>query len=127
MESPDSHGSRRIEKRFAVVAYPEELRASSFGEKVRRKVASPLRCLTDNDILMLLRMDMVECAHGDLIRHLQRRSKQLSSARQQKKQLQCVEVVDEKRRRLRTAVQSGRQMVVDKLRHRVSFETQEMT
>ena len=41
----------RIEKVPGLLEYPTGTWESSEGEKVRRKVVSPFKCLTDNDIM----------------------------------------------------------------------------
>lgn len=53
-EGPVTHGSRRIVKSPALFRHPFENRGSSMAEKERRKVASPLRCFTDNDMVSSL-------------------------------------------------------------------------
>lgn len=50
-EGPESHGSTRIEKVPDNRAYRLGSGGRSLGKKVRRKVVSPLRCLTVTDMM----------------------------------------------------------------------------
>ena len=56
---PESHGSKRMEKEPGGCWYggPGGVFGEvSVGEKVRRKVVSPLRCLTVKDMMMMMMM-----------------------------------------------------------------------
>ena len=51
LEGPESHGSRRIEKVPGVLWASADNGHGLTGEKVRRKVESPFRCLIVRDIV----------------------------------------------------------------------------
>ena len=53
VEAPESHGSTSTEKVPGGCAYELDRGRCSMGEKVKRKVVSPLRCLTLRDMTYL--------------------------------------------------------------------------